>query len=74
MTTATYRTNGPVCGDCGHRHRTLSGVVRCQDQHDRGCASQGGYSDRRIEVEDDGTFRRLDDEEQFAANRIRGIC
>jgi hypothetical protein len=44
----TYTTSGDVCGDCGHRHRTMSGAVRCLRDDQRGCHSQGGYSDRSI--------------------------
>ncbi|MEQ8767227.1 MAG: hypothetical protein RL885_25175 [Planctomycetota bacterium] len=51
--TTTYTTTGSVGGSCDHAHRTLSGAIRCLERHQDGCASQGGYSDRRI-VRSDG--------------------
>lgn len=43
-----YRNFGDVRGECPHRHRTLTGAMRCNVQDQRGCASQGGYTDRMI--------------------------
>ena len=43
-----YTTSGPVRGACGHRHRTLSGAIRCLDEDSAGCKRQGGYTDRSI--------------------------
>lgn len=44
----TFITEGSVRGNCGHRHRTLSGAVRCLERDSSGCHSQGGYSDRNL--------------------------
>lgn len=49
-TKSYYRTIGSVRGDCGHHHRTLSGAARCLRRDEAGCASQGGYSDRSVEL------------------------
>jgi hypothetical protein len=46
--TMHYETEGNVRGNCGHRHRTLDGAIRCLRRDHRGCVSQGGYSDRYI--------------------------
>lgn len=43
-----YSARGDIRGDCGHRHRTLSGAYRCLQRDRDGCAQQGGYSDRHI--------------------------
>ena len=43
-----YTTTGSVRGACGHAHRTLWGAIKCQQADHRGCAKQGGYSDRTI--------------------------
>jgi hypothetical protein len=51
--TTTYECSGSVRGSCGHAHRTLSGAVACRSRDHRGCARQGGYSDRRV-VRTDG--------------------
>jgi hypothetical protein len=52
MTMNTYTTDGSVRGDCGHRHRTLSGAIQCLARDQAGCKSQGGYSDRQIRHSD----------------------
>lgn len=65
-TTSTYYTCGTsrdVRGNCGHKHRTLSGAVRCNDRDQMGCASQGGYSDRSIIAVEDGDARPLTESE-----------
>jgi len=63
--TTYYRTTGSVRGDCGHRHRTLSGAIRCLRRDQSGCAGQGGYSDRRIvEIDDDGEENAWDEYEE----------
>jgi hypothetical protein len=46
----TYGCIGEVRGDCGHKHRTLSGAVSCLKRDREGCGSQGGYSDREIVI------------------------
>jgi len=46
--TATYTTEGGVRGNCGHRHRSIGAAYACIRDDQRGCASQGGYSDRDI--------------------------
>ena len=43
-----YTTWGPVRGDCGHLHKTLTAAERCMVHDQRGCRRQGGYSDRGI--------------------------
>ena len=43
-----WTTEGPVRGSCGHMHRTEEAALACLDRDSRGCASQGGYSDRRV--------------------------
>lgn len=63
--TTYYTTSGSVRGDCGHHHRTLSGADRCLQRDMDGCASQGGYSDRRIvAIDGEGCERELSAEEQ----------
>ncbi len=53
-----YECEGQIRGNCGHRHRTLSGARKCFDRDAYGCKIQGGYSDRDIiEVSDDGSER-----------------
>lgn len=37
-----YVATGPVRGDCGHRHRTLTAAMRCVDRDARACAKLGG--------------------------------
>lgn len=47
-----------VTGDCGHKHRTLNGALKCLRHHRSGCAAQGGYSDRSIfQVDENGRTR-----------------
>lgn len=53
MTTITYTTKGSVRGCCGHKHQTINAAAKCLKADQSGCASQGGYSDRRI-VRTDG--------------------
>ena len=43
-----YITRGSVRGQCSHKHNTMKGAIKCLDMDCKGCASQGGYSDRRI--------------------------
>jgi hypothetical protein len=43
-----YICEGGVRGGCGIQHLTLKGALRCLSEDQEGCASQGGYSDRRI--------------------------
>ena len=43
-----YTTMGPVCLDCEHIHKSLRAAWKCLRDHQRGCRSQGGYSDRQI--------------------------
>ena len=52
MIMTLYRCNGSIRGNCGHKHTTLSGAIRCLDRDARKCASQGGYSDRSIQAQD----------------------
>ena len=48
----TYTTAGDIRGECGHRHRTLRTAAICYHRDSVGCGSQGGYSDRRLVVEE----------------------
>jgi D-arabinose 1-dehydrogenase-like Zn-dependent alcohol dehydrogenase len=50
----TYSTSGDVRGSCGHCHRSIETAQRCIDEDQKGCAAQGGYSDRVI-VHSDGS-------------------
>lgn len=43
-----WTTDGPVRGHCGHKHRTEAAAERCLAKDQRGCHSQGGYSDRVV--------------------------
>jgi hypothetical protein len=62
----TYTTRGCVRGRCGHKHRTITAAQRCCRIDQRGCSSQGGYSDRSVEAVEDGETRELT-EGEFAA-------
>ncbi len=64
MTTTTYETEGDVRGNCGHQHRTLDGALRCLELDRRGCASQGGYSDRHVVRSDGQPVEWPDDEDE----------
>jgi len=48
MTHTGYMCAGPVCGNCGHKHRSLSGAYRCFRRDAIACVQQGGYTDRRV--------------------------
>lgn len=51
----TYTTYGSVRGCCGHKHKTSEAAEKCLDRDQKGCRSQGGYSDRSVvEVGEDG--------------------
>lgn len=44
---------GSVCHGCEVAHKSEAAAERCHSRHADGCASQGGYSDRRIiEIDD----------------------
>lgn len=43
-----WTTYGPVRGCCGHRHRSERTARAYLRQDAEGCATQGGYSDRRV--------------------------
>jgi len=43
-----YTTTGSIRGCCGHTHRSEETATKCLERDRRGCASQGGYSDRRV--------------------------
>ncbi len=43
-----YTTHGPVRGQCGHLHRSIRAAEDCLRSDQRGCRSQGDYSDRAI--------------------------
>jgi len=44
-----YHAVGPIRGRCGHKHVTIRAAVRCCARDQKGCASQGGYSDRFVQ-------------------------
>jgi len=53
--TRTYCTSGSVRGRCRHRHRTIRTAYLCRLRDQRGCETQGGYSDRwGLRVFEDG--------------------
>ena len=54
-----YMTTGQVRGRCAHAHRTLRGAWECIARDARGCATQGGYSDRYVVAVRNGTSRPL---------------
>lgn len=62
--TTTYHVWGSVRGGCGHNHRTIRGAVTCLLRDQRGCASQGGYSDRGIVAYENLAQRPLTENEQ----------
>ena len=63
----TYTTKGSVRGCCGHKHRSLEAAVKCAREDQKGCQSQGGYSDRQI-VRTDG--EELTEGEFYAIDNI----
>ena len=65
----TYTTKGSVRGQCAHKHRTLSGAVRCLKDDRRGCERQGGYSDRDV-VRCDGAD--LSESDHYATDHLLG--
>lgn len=51
----SFIVEGSVRGNCGHKHRTLSGAVKCLERDQNGRHSQHGYSDRSIyEIDEAG--------------------
>ena len=44
-----YTTHGSVCGDCGHKHRTVETAAGCAAKHSAmiNRSTTNGYSDRR---------------------------
>ncbi len=65
-TTVIFSTYGSVRGCCGHKHKTREGADKCLTSDQKGCKSQGGYSDRSVVlVGEDGYLYR--DMGQFAA-------
>lgn len=47
---------GSVRGCCGHAHRSIEAAEACIARDQRGCESQGGYSDRRVVTAEDYTY------------------
>jgi len=45
-----YTTWGSIRGDCGHVHRSYAAAETCIERDQRGCATQGGYSDRTVRL------------------------
>lgn len=52
-----YTCRGSVRGSCGVKHRTVKGANECMGRDQAWCRSQGGYSDRRLVVIEDGLER-----------------
>ena len=48
----TFTTVGSVRECCGHEHRTYRAARACLERDARGCAKQGGYTDRWVVVRD----------------------
>lgn len=64
--TEKFTTTGPVRGTCGHKHRSMKTAVECLKRDIRGCASQGGYSDRRVvAIDEDGDTTELETSESM---------
>lgn len=45
-----WTTWGSVRGGCDHLHRSPEAAEACCARDDRGCRTQGGYSDRYVRV------------------------
>lgn len=45
-----YTTCGSVRGCCGHKHGSILAAEKCLARDQKGCRSQGGYSDREVET------------------------
>ena len=58
-----YYCEGPVRGNCGHKHRKYEKAVECLEADKKGCIKQGGYSDRVIHRSSDNqlTFGDIED-------------
>ncbi len=54
-----YTTHGSVCGDCGHKHRTIKTAASCAAKHSAMIRrySGNGYSDRRVVRWSDSTWQ-----------------
>jgi hypothetical protein len=70
-----FYCEGPVRGNCGHKHTTRTGALRCLKDDMRSCNKQGGYSDRSaydnqgnryVEAEDWNDKDILVSEEEYA--------
>jgi oxalate decarboxylase/phosphoglucose isomerase-like protein (cupin superfamily) len=59
MTKTTYITRGSVRGQCSHKHRTVSGALKCLERDQSGCHEHGGYSDREVYEVTDGEAKML---------------
>ena len=59
-----WTTIGDVRGCCGHEHRSRDAAETCLRRDQRGCAAQGGYSDRLIYRQTGGCLQEDDCEEQ----------
>ena len=51
---------GPIRGDCGHKHEYLQEARRCLVADRRGCRIQGGNSDRVLIWIGDGPMPDID--------------
>lgn len=67
----SYTTDGPVRGTCGHHHRTIATAYCCLQKDARGCARQGGYTDRGVmQITPQGQVYPLDAEEREALAQL----
>jgi len=61
-----YTCIGDVRGHCDVRHRSVHTAAACTARDHAGCKSQGGYSDRRLHLED-GEPAPADEQMEFEA-------
>jgi hypothetical protein len=59
----TYHLYGSVRGSCGHKHKSIEAARRCYLKDSKGCKFQGGYSDMKPFVMENGKSRGLTQEE-----------
>jgi hypothetical protein len=69
-TTTVYSTIGNVRGNCGHKHTTLAGAIRCLQADQRDCRAARGYSDRVLRVREAGEWRDIEEADISAADSI----
>ena len=72
-TNVRYTTEGPLRGQCGHKHRDLESAADCLADDDAICAARGGHTDRKILVVERGTRRELNPEELALVQRYTAL-